>query len=138
MAMQPFAILRSCGGSGLGMRRKQTHQEDQPNLNEALLESKAEILSANAFQRKQQDVSAVQNGDWQQIQNPKIDTHAGHQQDHRHWTPMDRISGRARNLDDSMELPHRKASAEKSSSDTENSPRNVCRIAESNSQPFVE
>jgi len=51
---------------------------------------------------------------------------------------MDRISGRARNLDDSMELPHRKAAAEKSSYDTENSPRNVCRIAESNSQPFVE
>src|SRR6267154_6893374 len=37
-----------------------------------------------------------------------------------------------------MELPYRKAAAEKSSYHTENSPRNVCRIAESNSQPFVE
>src|SRR6266853_697606 len=37
-----------------------------------------------------------------------------------------------------MELPYRKTAAEKSSYDTENSPRNVRRIAESYSQPFVE
>src|SRR5260370_41180917 len=37
-----------------------------------------------------------------------------------------------------MELPYRKSAAEESSYDTENSPRNVRRIAESHSQPFVE
>src|ERR1700682_2703709 len=91
--MQPFVSLRLFG-AGLSMDRKkprhvivhnvaEEHQEKhQSNLNEALLESQAEIAPPDSFQSEKQDVSTIQYWDRQKIQDPQIKADDGHQVDH--------------------------------------------------------
>ena len=58
-----------------------SEKEDQADLDEALLESEAEVATANAFKSEQENVATIEDGDRKKIQNAQVDTDESHERD---------------------------------------------------------
>ena len=87
-------------------------EEDEADLDEALFESEAEVAAANAFQRKKEDVAAIEDGDGQEIEDAKIDADENHEGNDGEGALGDGLTSGARNADDALELLDGDAAAE--------------------------
>ena len=117
MAMQPFVVLRNRGELfDLGMKwqvardvivhnHDEEHQEEhQPHLHEAFFERQAEVPPPEAFQREQQNISAIQNWYREQVQNAQVQADHGHQIHHFRRPLMHSLSCLAGYAHDPLQL----------------------------------
>jgi hypothetical protein len=51
---------------------KESQEKNQPHLNESLLECDAEVAAKQAFNREHEDVAAVEDRDWQEVEQTEI------------------------------------------------------------------
>src|SRR5919109_3876537 len=83
---------------------EQHQKEDQADLNKALFESHAEIAAANAFQGEQQDVSAIENRNGQQVEDAKVQAQRSHQRDYGKRAFLHGLARFGGDADDTLEL----------------------------------
>src|SRR6267378_4644360 len=57
---------------------EQHQEEHESNLHESLFERQTEIAAANSFHRQQENISSVQDGNGQEIQNSQVQADDGH------------------------------------------------------------
>ncbi len=79
-------------------------EEDQADLDETLLEGQAEIATAKALERKKKDVTTIENGDGEKIENAKIHADESHKGDDGVGALRNGFTGGARDTDDALEL----------------------------------
>src|SRR5205085_2037921 len=84
--------------------REEHQEEHQAHLNEAFLEAQAEIAAADAFHGEKQDVSAIQDGNRQQIEDAKVQTQNRHQRDDGKSSLLHRLARFVGYADDALEL----------------------------------
>src|SRR5579862_6633711 len=128
---------------GSGMRRnhardvivhdvcKQEQKEDEADLDDALFNHQADVPPQRPFDREQQDLAAIQNGNREQVEDAQIDTDESHEQDDLRRAATD---GFARNLSDpdhALQLLYRGFAAEEPANDAHGLREEVAGLSQS-------
>src|SRR6266571_995782 len=110
---------------------KEHQQEHQSDLNEALLEGQAEIAAAYALQREQENVSAVENGNGQEIQDAQVKADHCHQVDDVNGPLLHGLASQHGDAHETLQLPDGESSGEKSADYPKQLACSVCRFLRS-------
>src|SRR5262249_20941571 len=120
----PLSLISVLWSLNSGMKWKQAHhvvvhnvreqhqEEHQSYLHEALLEAEAEIAPADAFHREQEDVSAIQDGNRQQIEDTEIQAKDCHQLNGVDRPLLHRLASLDSDSHEALQLPNRELSRE--------------------------
>src|SRR5690348_10446351 len=84
---------------------EQDQEKDEADLDEALFERQAEIAAANAFHGEQQNVSAIENRNRQQVEDAQIQAKHRHQVDGVNGALLDRLARLHRDSHNALQLP---------------------------------
>src|SRR5215467_5656395 len=91
---------------------KKHQEEHQSYLDEALFEAEAEIAPANAFHREQQNVSAIENRNRQQVEDTQIQAEDCHQVDGVDGPLLHGLASLHGDSHEALQLPHGELSRE--------------------------
>src|SRR5207245_9273714 len=101
------------------------------NKKEELLESQGKNAATYALQREQEDGSAGENGNGQEIQDTQVKADHCHQVDDVNRPLLHGLASHHGDADETLQLPDGESSGEKFADDPKQLARSVCRFLRS-------
>jgi hypothetical protein len=98
---------------------EQDQEEDEAYLDEAFLEGEAEVAAAKAFEREEENVASVEDGNGKKIEDAEVDADEGHQRDDGEGALRNGLTSGARDADYALELLDGDAAAKEFAEDAE-------------------
>jgi hypothetical protein len=63
-------------------------EEDQADLDEALFHGDAEIAAEGAFDGEEQDVAAIEDWNWEKVEQAEVEADRRHEKKEREWAVL--------------------------------------------------
>src|SRR5579875_867761 len=108
----------------------QTEQENQSDLDEALLDGDAQIATETAFDSEHENVAAIENRNREQIEDTEIEADVGHPRKKRCWTTLSGLPGQLNDADGTGQVSHRDGAVEETGEDVAHHPHKIPGLAD--------
>src|SRR5712692_9150613 len=98
---------------------KEYQEEDEADLHEALFEGQAEVTATDPFHGKEQDITAIEDRNRQQVEDAEVHADQHHERNDRQRPPPNSFARGARNTHRALKLPDGDSPAEELSNDAD-------------------